>query len=180
MTEGWIEALRESLVPWYLQIKFVHLLCMILWAGSTAVAYGWYVKQAYLRWERAPDDPARRRARDFAFEQFDRGAVMEHVAFPLLLVSGLLLLVAGGFQVGLRWDWLLLKLAIVVGIFVPMEIVDCWLAHFGGNKTRLREAGDPGRLERMVQLHWRFLRTTTRIIVVFVPLTLYLVVVKPF
>jgi hypothetical protein len=133
-----------------------------------------------LRWERRPDDPERRRARDFALEQFDRGAVMEHVAFPLLLLTGLLLLVAGGWSAGLRWDWLSLKLAIVVAIFIPMEVVDVWLAHLGGNKTRLRKAGDPERLERVLRFHWGFLRVTTYIIVVFVPITLYLVIVKPF
>jgi hypothetical protein len=72
------------------------------------------------------------------------------------------------------------KLVVVVGIFLPMEIVDYWLCHFGGNKYRIRLTGDLERYERVVGLHWLFLRITTPLVIVFVPLVIYLVVVKPF
>lgn len=175
-----LDGLRTGLGPYYFQLKFLHLLSVIIWAGSTAVAYGWYVRQTYLAWQADPENLEKRKRRDWMLEQFDRGAIMEHVAFPIVLVTGIVLFLAGGWKVGARPSWLLVKLIFVVAVFVPMEIVDCWLCHFGGNKYRLRRSGDLERHERVVAAHWVFLRVTTPLVIVTVPLVVYLAVVKPF
>ena len=175
-----LEAIRTALGPWYLYIKFVHLISVMIWAWSTAVAYGWYVRLTYRKWLANPGDEERKRRRNWALEQFDRGAIMEHVAFPLVVVTGPLLWIIGGWRIDVEPSWLLVKLVVVVGIFLPMEIVDYWLCHFWGNKYRIRLTGDLERYERVVGLHWLFLRITTPLVIVFVPLVIFLVVVKPF
>lgn len=173
-----LHSLHDALAPLYLQIKFLHVFFAMIWAFSTAVAYSYYVKGAFLKWERSPDDPVAVQRRNWAIEQFDRGAILEHVAFPILMVTGPLMYWLG------PWDtnstWLMIKLAVIALVFVPMEAFDYWLAHFGGNKEKLRKRNLPERYERAVRLHWRFLKVTTPLVMVFIPLLVWLAVTKPF
>lgn len=172
-----LDTIHAALVPWYLELKFVHLFFVMIWAWSTSVAYSYYVKGAFLAWERNPDDPVAIQRRNFAIDQFDKGAILEHVAFPVILVTGPLLYWLGPWN--LDFTWLVIKLAVVVLVFVPMEICDYWLAHFGGNKARLRRRGLMQQHERAIRLHWQFLKVSTPLIVIFMPLAVYLAVVKP-
>lgn len=170
--------LHAALQPWYLQIKFLHVFFAMIWAFSTAVAYSYYVKGPFLKWERNPDDLVAVQRRNWAIEQFDRGAILEHVAFPILMVTGPLMWWLGPWHAG--YGWLVLKLAIIALIFVPMEVYDYWLAHFGGNKEKLRKRNLPEKYERAIRLHWRFLKVTTPLVMVFIPLIVWLAVTKPF
>lgn len=171
------ETIQATLAPYYLYIKFTHLFFVMIWSWSTAVAYNWYVKTAFLRWERHPNDPQVIQQRNYAIEQFDKGVIFEHIAFPVILVTGPLLWLISGFS--LDNAWLLLKLLIVVFVFVPMEIFDYHLSHFGGNKTRLRLRGESDKYELAINQHWLFLKISTPLIVTFMPLAIFLAVVKP-
>jgi hypothetical protein len=73
-----------------------------------------------------------------------------------------------------------LKLLIVLGFFLPIEIIDYYLSHLGGNKRRLRAAGDDDAHERGVQRHWMFLLVTSPPIIVFGFTVVLLAVTKPF
>ena len=73
-----------------------------------------------------------------------------------------------------------MKLVLIVLVFLPIEIADFYLAHFGGNKERLRRAGDEVAYERAIHLHWWFLITTTPIVIVSITFAFYLAIVKPF
>ncbi|MDX1734690.1 MAG: hypothetical protein R3228_09990 [Halioglobus sp.] len=173
-----MEELRALLQPWYLHFKFVHLFMVAMWSFSTAVAYRNYILPAFHAWQRNPADEAVLAVRNRSMENFDRGAVLEHFAFPFVLLSGLAMVWLAGWN----WqsvNWLTLKLAIVLVIFLPIETVDYYISHMGGNKRRIRLAGDMDRYETMVRFHWRFFRVTTPLIVVFVPLAFYLAVTKP-
>ena len=172
-----IESVQSVFAPYYLYIKFIHVFFVMIWAWSTAVAYGWFVKGAFLKWEKNPDDPEIIQKRNWAIEQFDRGVVMEHVAFPVILITGPLLWLVAGWN--LENSWLLLKLVIVLFVFVPMEAVDYYLAHFGGNKYKLRMRGESEKYERAIRQHWAFLRVTTPVVMVFVPVVVFLAIVKP-
>lgn len=172
-----IESVQSVFAPYYLYIKFIHVFFVMIWAWSTAVAYGWFVKGAFLKWEKNPDDPEIIQKRNWAIEQFDRGVVMEHVAFPVILITGPLLWLVAGWN--LENSWLLLKLVIVLFVFVPMEAVDYYLAHFGGNKYKLRMRGESEKYERAIRQHWLFLRVTTPVVMVFVPVVVFLAIVKP-
>jgi hypothetical protein len=172
-----IETLQSTFSSYYLYIKFVHVFFVMMWSWSTAVAYGWYVKGAFLSWEINPDDPKSIARRNWAIEQFDKGVVLEHIAFPIILVTGPLLWIIGG------WNhenpWFLLKILVVVFIFAPIEIVDYYLSHFGGNKYKLRMRGESVKYERAIRQHWLFLRITTPLIIVFMPMAIFLAIVKP-
>jgi hypothetical protein len=173
-----LEELRILLLPWYLQVKFVHLFMVAMWSFSTAVAYRNFIVPAFRAWQRDPDNTVAIARRNEFIERFDKGAVLEHIAFPLVLASGLLMVWLAGWS----WqevNWLSLKLVVVLIIFLPMEVIDYYISHFGGNKKKIRATGNTERYEAMIRFHWQFFRVSTPLIVVFVPLLFYLAVTKP-
>jgi len=173
-----LDEIRSLLLPWYLHVKFIHLLAVAVWSFSTAVAYWRYILPVFRAWEASPGDPERVAARNLAIERFDKGAILEHIAFPVALLSGLAL----AWLASWPWrelNWLGMKLGIILVIFLPMEIVDYYISHMGGNKRRIRRSGDTARYESMIRFHWRFFRVTTPLVVVFIPLLFYLAVTKP-
>jgi len=172
-----IDAIRESLGAYYQYIKFVHLLAAMMWSWSTAVAYVWYIKDAWKEWAENPHDPILKARRDWAFEQFDKGVVLEHLAFPVILITGPLMIILAGWP--LMTPWLAVKLAIVLFVFIPIEIFDYWLSHMGGNKTRVRKQNDPKKFDHFIRIHWIFFQITTPLIVIFMPLVVFLATVKP-
>lgn len=174
-----LDSLRQGLAPAYGWLKALHVLAVMAWAWSTAVAYIYFIKPAYRRALRDPDDAGARAERDRFMELFDRGVVIEHVAFLIILATGLLLLWISGFTV-LKWTWLGAKLLLVAVVFVPMEIADAYLAHGAGNKRRLRRAGQGDRHEHMMERHWRFFRVTEPIVMVLIPMAIVLAIAKPF
>lgn len=169
---------NDFLIDYYVTLKFVHMVFAAIWAWSTSVAYGNYLVPLFRDWQRAPHDPERIRLRNWAMERFDDGAKLEHIAFPMLLITGPLLMLAGGWTPDS--GWFAMKLVLIVLVFLPIEIADFHLAHFGGNKERLREAGDGVAYERAIHLHWWFLIVTTPIVIVSITFTFYLAIVKPF
>jgi hypothetical protein len=172
-------ALFDLLQPWYLQIKFIHVMSAAVWAFSTAVAYRDYIVPVFLKWQAGGADAALVERRNWVMERFDHGAQLEHVAFPLLVLSGGLMAWLGA-QSFDEVTWLTVKLTIVALVFVPMEIVDYYISHFGGNKARIRRSGDMAAYERMMGFHWLFFRVSTPLVIAFVPMIFYLAVVKPF
>jgi uncharacterized membrane protein len=173
------DEIRSLLAPHYLSLKALHVLAAMVWGWSTAVAWIYYLKPAFRRALAHPEDPDLQRRRDQMMEAFDRGVVLEHVAFPILLASGLGMLWLGGFGIW-AWSWLSAKLLIVSLVFVPIEIADYHLAHFGGNKARARRGGNLARYRSLMRQHWIFFRVTEPVIALLVPLVVYLAVAKPF
>ena len=174
-----VEELRLAFGPYYLYIKALHVVSAALWSFSTAVAWGFYLKPALRAARRHPDDPARRARRDDFMRRFDRGAWLEHVAFAVLVVTAALLLWVGQFDL-VRWSFVTLMLWIGVLVILPMEILDIYLSHGGGNKERLRARGDEARYERAMDWHWAFLRVTEPLVIVLAPAMFVIAIVKPF
>ena len=58
----------------------------------------------------------------WAYEQFDKTVVFEHIAFPVVLITGLLMFFMAGWSIDSQW--LLINLGIVIGFFIPLEILD--------------------------------------------------------
>ena len=172
------ELIRELLAPYYIYIKFIHLFFVMMWSWSTTVAYLWFAKVAYLKWKKDPENEELVRRRNWAFEQFDRGAVIEHTAFPIIMLTGPLLYWLGNWTMDA--NWLMVKLSIVLLLFIPIEIADYYLSHFGGNKYAIRKSNQPEKYERFIHIHWRFFQLTTPIIQYSVPTVLFLAIVKPF
>ena len=173
------EELRALLAPWYGYIKAVHVIAAALWSFSTAVAWVFYLKPALRRAALAPGDGGARARRDHYLELFDRGAIVEHVALGVLVVTALAMLWLGRVDLT-RWSFVTAKLWLGVVVILPMEAIDIYLSHLGGNKAAIRRSGDMARYERMVGHHTRFLYVTEPIVVVLVPLLFVLAVAKPF
>lgn len=173
-----IEFLQHHLGPYYFYVKFVHLFFVMIWLWSTAVGFAYYLVPVFKAWRRNPGDPQVLALRNWAIERFDHGVIYEHVAFPMVLITGPLLLILGGWN--LDSGWLVVKLLIVIGIFLPVEIMDYWISHMGGNKSRLRRTGDADLYERGIQRHWMFLLVSSPPVMVFGALIILLAVTKPF
>jgi len=173
-----IDFLQNTLGPYYNIIKFVHLMFAAMWVFSTATAYSTYVLPVFKAWRRNPHDIEVIRARNWVMERFDEGAIYEHIAFPMVLITGPLLYVIGGWTTA--QSWLDLKLLIVVGLFIPIEIMDYYLSHFGGNKAKVKLAGDAIAYERAVHTHWWFFLVTTPAVMIYGVLVLFLATAKPF
>jgi hypothetical protein len=173
-----LEELRAMFQPFYLYFKAIHLFTVAMWAFSTVVAYRNYILPTFIAWERNPEDQGAIANRNLAIERFDKGAVLEHIAFPLVLLTGIIMVWLAGWP-WLQLNWLGLKLLIIAVVFVPMEVVDYYISHGGGNKRRIRHSGDMQRYEHMIGYHWRFFRVTTPQVVIIVPLLFLLAVTKP-
>lgn len=171
--------LHAALAPYYLVFKWAHLLFVAVWAFSTAVAYSYYVAPAFRAWMANKTEPELIRRRDAMIRAFDRGVVLEHVAFPGLLVTGLTMVWLNGWPLD-QLNWLTAKLLIVALVFIPMEVVDYHISHLGGRKALALQADDHARYERQVGFHWLFFRVTEKLVLAFVPLVFFLAVVKPF
>ena len=174
-----LDAIRDFLGPHYLIVKWIHVLSVGMWAFSTAVGYSYMVKPAYLSWKKDPTDAQKKWLRDWTLNKFDHGVVLEHVAFPLLILTGLLMVWIQGWPLDEVY-WLTVKIGVVILIFGPIEVLDYHLSHYAGRKSLARDAGDEEEYEKRVLFHWRFLNITTVFVVVFIPLNFFLAIVKPF
>lgn len=172
-------SLHDVLTPYYLVFKWVHLIFVAMWAFSTAVAYRYYVVPAFRAWLSNRSEPELIKRRDMTIRAFDRGAALEHIAFPIVLITGVVMVWLNDWPLD-QLTWLTAKLLIVAVIFIPMEIVDYHISHFGGRKALAIQAGDRARYERQVAFHWKFFVVTEKIVLVFVPLVFFLAIVKPF
>ena len=173
-----LEFLQPVLAPYYSYIKFVHVVFAAMWVFSTAVGYAFYVLPVMKAWRRNPDDPEILVARDWVMERFDEGVIYEHVAFPIILITGPMLYIAGGWNTAA--GWLDLKLLILIGLFIPIEIADYYLSHFGGNKSKIRATGDAVAYERAIHTHWWFFLITTPAVMIYGVLVIFLATAKPF
>jgi len=174
------ETLHYALAPYYLYIKLIHVPAAFFWLFSVVIGFMHFLVPVMQMWRNNPDKPGLVPMRNWVFERFDHGVVVEHVAYPVVLISGVLLFIAGGW--GPEAGWLMMKLALVIVITVPMEAVDYHISHFNGNKRYLREksGGDWGVYESALHRHWWFFLVTTPIIGLLIVSILILAFLKPF
>lgn len=174
-----MDQLQALLQPYYLVFKWIHVFFVAMWAFSTAVAYRYYVVPVFNQWLKDRNNPELTEKRNWTFEAFDRGVILEHVAFPVILLTGLTMLWLNDWPLD-KVYWLTVKLMIVAIFFIPMEIVDYHISHFGGRKALSLAANDADRYERQIQYHWKFFRVTAPIVRIGVPAVFFLAVAKPF
>jgi len=175
------ETLQQFLAPYYLYIKMVHVPFVFLWMFSVIMAYAHYLVPVMQAWRRDSSDPGLTLMRNWVFERFDEGVSVEHVAYPMILLTGVMLFIAGGW--GPESGWLMMKLAIVIVVTIPMEGFDYYISHLNGNKRYLRDksgAPDWERYEAALHRHWWFFLVTTPVIGFMVVSVLYLAFIKPF
>ncbi len=173
-----LDAISAYISDHYIWFKAIHMIFAMIWVWSTSVAYGSYLVPAVRKWLRNPEGVDEIQMRNWVMERFDQGVILEHIAFPVLLITGPLLMLAGGWTAA--DGWLAAKLVLVVLLFIPIELYDYWLSHFTGNKEKLRLAGKDKEYELFIHRHWWFLIVTTPIISIFAIGTLVLAITKPF
>lgn len=175
------ETFHHALAPYYLYIKMIHVPAAFLWLFSVTMGYMHYLVPVMQAWRRNPTDSGLTLMRNWVFERFDAGVSVEHVAYPVLLVTGILLFIAGGW--GPQSGWLMMKIAIVIVVTVPMEGIDYYISHLNGNKRYLRDQHDEPDwevYEQALHRHWWFFLVTTPVIGLMVVSIMYLAFTKPF
>ena len=139
-----------------------------------------YVRPTLTAAAKDPENQELQRRRDWVLEQFDRTVILEHIAFVLILITGLLLYESGA--ASLHDGWFAVKIAIVVVVFIPLEIYDIWLSHIAAPRaTRAKDAGGSrADYDLFRRRYVGFLRGVTPLILLTVPTVLILALAKPF
>ena len=119
-----IAFLQTTLAPYYIYIKFVHVIFVMMWVFSTSVAYAYFLLPVMKAWRRNPQDGEVMVMRDWIMERFDEGVIYEHIAFPMILITGPLLYVVGGWNTGkdCHPSW-------VCGKFFPSNSASTWMGY---------------------------------------------------
>lgn len=172
-----MDAIQQALAPWYYVILFLHLLFLGVWAFSATGAF-WLVAVAGRERRANPQDSEAQRRDDWARWHFNVIVRAEHIAFPLLLLTGLLLYVTAQWQASAN-PWLWWKLLIVLGVFLPMELYDTWLSHHHVPRAMRNKAQDLAAFKRAIRRQDRFIRGSLWIVLLLIPLVMFLAVVKP-
>lgn len=167
----------DILAPYYLYFKFVHVFFVLMWTMSAVGAYIFYLRTTIYEFEKTPQDKELERRLVWAYEQFDKTVVLEHIAFPVVLITGLLMFFGSGWS--LDNSWMLVKLCIIAVIFIPMEILDIWISHVLGPRISRNRGSDPDSWDEGRALHWKFLQATSPVVRLTVPAVVFLAVVKP-
>lgn len=169
--------MTELLAPYYFYFKFFHVFFVLMWTMSAVGAYIFYLRATIYEFQERPEDKELERRLVWAYEQFDKTVILEHIAFPIVLLTGLLMFFGSVWS--LEHHWMLVKLAIVFGFFVPLEIYDIWISHVLGPRISKNKNADPGAWDEGRALHWKFLKGSSPWIRITVPTVVFLAVVKP-
>ena len=167
----------QWLAPYYLYIKFFHLFFVMMWAMSALGAYLCYLRPTIYAVQADPSDKKMEERLVWCYEQFDKTVVFEHFAFPIVLITGVMMYFTAGWSLGNHW--MLIKLLIVVLVSVPLEIADYYIAHVWGPRVSKARQMDPEGWNEMRATHWKFLRRTAPIIRYTVPIVIFMAVAKP-
>jgi len=62
-----------------------------MWAMSAVGAYLFYLRPLIYKFQETPDDKNLEERLVWAYEQFDYTVILEHVAFPIILITGILM-----------------------------------------------------------------------------------------
>lgn len=115
---------------------------------------------------------------DWVRARFNTILKVEHTAFPLVIITGVALFILGNWSADSRW--LFWKLAVIMLIFIPMEIYDTWLSHFYVPPTIRNKDKNLGAYNKAIIVQENFLKIATPLIAITIPAVIFLAVTKPF
>lgn len=156
----------------FIALKILHIGSLIFWLGPSLGA--WFILMA-VRKQLGEITPATH----LAYRVFIKMLILEHVAFVVLIASGISMAIL---VFGFNQPWLQWKLLIILLLIVPLEILDIW---YGNIKlpqifSRLNEAGYDTKQIRTLNIYHTFI---TRIAIVIIPVSvlaiMWLVIAKP-
>jgi hypothetical protein len=163
-----------ELTVWLPLLKLVHIGGLILWLGPSGGA--WLLLQVVKRRLDPRSEEYQALYRDFLPFFW-----VEHLGLLMLLVSGVMLVIAYGHP-ALDWTWLRIKLALVVCVIIPIEVVDIWFGHV--RLPRWFAGGEPpaaGKASRDAYEAYerKFVPVSLPVLLMTVVVILWLAVAKP-
>jgi len=159
---------------WLPLLKLLHLGGLILWLGPSGGAW------LFLRVARRRLDPKGKEYLDL-YRDFLPFFWVEHAGLLLLLGSGTAIVLTYDYPV-FDWFWLGLKLALVLGVILPIEILDISFGHvllprwFRRREASGSEQKDSGAYKAYER---KFVPLTLPLLLITVIVIMWLAVAKP-
>ena len=162
----------------YLIVKFFHVISVMLWAGSAIGAFWFILVARRERMKSANRNEELVRRDDWVRHHFNNILKIEHIAFPLVITTGVALIFLANWDIST--GWLYWKLGIVVLIIIPMEIIDTWLSHFYVPPTISNKQQNPTAYNKAIVVQENFLKIATPTVAITIPTIMYMAITKPF
>jgi hypothetical protein len=159
---------------WFPLIKLLHLGGLILWLGPSGGA--WLLVQLSKRRLDQQSIEYNELYRDFT-----KFFWVQHLGLFLLLGSGVLLLSMYG-NTALSWTWIQLKIALVLCVLLPIELMDMWFGHIRLPRQFSSQGRNTDSRKKMssVELYERrFVPISLPILLVTVVVVMWLAIAKP-
>ena len=152
--------------------KLVHLVGLIIWIGPSLGGF-WMLLQA----EKSGDE----RLEIWVRRRFEWLVNVEHLGLLMLLAGGIGMISVDDWH-AFRVTWFQWKMAIVVGVILPLEVADVAMVNFVLGRA-LREIPENGgystRYLTAVRSYKRFVMASVVILAVALPAIFWLAVWKP-
>lgn len=103
-------------VEWFIALKILHIGALVFWLGPSLGA--WLMLMALRKHEGEFTS-----ATHLGYKVFIQMLILEHVAFTVLLASGVGM---ATLLFGIDQPWLQWKLLIILLLIIPLEIADIW------------------------------------------------------
>lgn len=174
-----IEALQNFAIEHLIGIKAVHIVAATMWAFY--FISGMFMLVPALRHLQSldkPDDTELTRRAYWVVERYERSAIVEYITFPIVLIAGGLMWLAGA--ASLSFTWFAAKMVIVLGFFVPGTISGMYYAFVKAPRIRKNKDSDPMAYLRYLQFYGKLLTWTTWPYYIMLAGVLFLALVKPF
>lgn len=159
---------------WFPLIKLLHLGGLILWLGPSGGA--WLLIQLSKRRLDQQSIEYNELYRDFT-----KFFWVQHLGLFLLLGSGVLLLSMYG-HTALSWTWVQLKIALVLCVILPIEVMDMWFGHIRLPRqfsSRHRNTISNKKMNSLELYERRFVPISLPILLVTVVVIMWLAIAKP-
>jgi|TARA_B100002003_G_C14136627_1_gene546636 uncharacterized membrane protein len=161
----------------FLYIKFIHVFFAFLWGLAVPPAFTVYVRRAMNDYNADPGNEELERRMWWTWDQIDKLIVLEHIAWPILIITGPLMFLASGWS--LSDPWIMMKLSIIIIIYVPIEAFDIWFSHFYSAHAEARKLEDPDGYKKMRADQIRFFKIISPTVRITIPAIWFLAIVKP-
>ncbi len=154
-------------------LKLLHIGALIFWIGPTLGAW-WMLRSANHHF----GEPGM--VSQYLYYVFLDLLWVEHIAFALLLITGVLM---AWFNQWFGQPWLTLKLILIGSIILPLEIMDIWLGHV--RLPQLFHSRHPSRpysaheAALLHLYHVRLTRTAIFLMPIVVTVIIWLALTKP-
>jgi uncharacterized membrane protein len=156
----------------FIVLKILHIGSLIFWLGPSLGA--WFILMP-MRKQLGEITPATH----LAYRIFIKMLILEHVAFVVLIISGIAMT---SLVFGFNQPWLQWKLLIILFLIVPLEILDIWYGNIKLSQifSRFNNAGYDTKQTRTLHIYHVYV---TRIAIVVIPISvlaiMWLVIAKP-